>query len=91
MKNIIIGIAAFTVIVLLLGKVGYWETHYTTTGNIVAIENDTMFICDEKGELWGYDIVNNLTIGDEVELVMWNNTTDMNIYDDEIVEIKKLH
>lgn len=90
-KNIIISVIAFTAIVLLLSKAGYWETHYITTGNIIAIENNTMLICDKEGELWRYDIVNNLTIGDEVKLVMWNNTTDINIHDDEIVEIKKLH
>lgn len=90
MKNIIIGIISIIVIVLLIGKIGYAETHYSIFGEVISIDNNEMLICDEEGEVWMYDIVNNLTIGDKVKLVMWNNTTDLDIYDDEIKEIIKI-
>ena len=84
-KNIIITILAITIFILILGRVGYHETHYTIKGIVTEITNDVVVITDEKGEMWEIED-DSLKINDNVKIVFDTYGTYSNRYDD-IIEI----
>ena len=89
--NIIFPIAVIITFVLVLGRVGYWENHYTMTAEVVEINNESVYIKDENGELWeGLFDEHDFAVGDVVKVTMFNNHTDLNIYDDAIEKMEKI-
>lgn len=88
-KNIIITILALTVFILVLGRVGYHETHYTTKGIVTEITNGIVVITDEKGEMWEIEST-DLKINDNVKIVFDNYGTYSNRYDDIIEMVERI-
>ena len=89
MKKNILG---FIIIVLLLivapSVAGNIETHYTKEAVVINIKNnDEVVVMDEQNEIWSF-YGKSYLIGEKVKLVMFNNYTENNIYDDEIVNVK---
>lgn len=89
--NTILPILAIIAFVVVLGRVGYWENHYTTTATVVDIKNENILIEDETGNLWEclFD-ENDFVIGNTVKVTMFNGHTDLDIYDDEIEKMEKI-
>lgn len=89
MKNIktIIGLIICLVV---LGMVGYMETHHTQVGHIVSVNenNNNVLIEDNTNNLW---IVNTegFNIGDDVKIT-FNNQATTTKEDDEITSVKKI-
>ena len=88
-KNIIITILAIIVFVLILGRVGYHETHYTEKGIVTNVTNEAVIITDEKGEMWEIED-NNLKINDSVKIIFNNYGTYSNRYDDIIEMVERI-
>lgn len=71
--------------------VGYSETHYQKTVTVFSKNGNVITFEDFKGDLWDYetDSISDFEIGSEHYLLMHNNYTENNFYDDIIVKIKK--
>ena len=89
-KGIII-IIGFCAVFFLIGRIGWHETHVTKLGSIVAIEekeNGTIVTMkDSEGFLWEF-FGEGYNLHDIVSADFWNNGTDLNQYDDELVNVK---
>ena len=89
MKNLISKFIGVTIILILFIIVGTYETHYNRQGTITEKDNNVITIEDTTGNLWEYETnSSDFSIGKKVELKMYNNGTDTNIYDDKIEKIK---
>jgi hypothetical protein len=60
---------------------------YTREGYISDINNDIIEITDNTGNIWEYESSFPYTKDEKVKLLMNNNLTDDNIYDDIIIKI----
>lgn len=93
MKNILLTVASiiagviFFVIAPSLGD--YIDTHYTREDcTIVEITEDYAVAVDKYGDEWSWYIEEtNLEVGNLVDLKMYNNHTEYDIYDDEVVSV----
>lgn len=88
-KDVVLVVLALGIFFLVLGRVGYHETHYTMKGTVVKVEGAELTVDAEDGHRWrcyetGY------SINDEVELTMWNGGTDLEKLDDEVEDVKKI-
>ena len=84
----ILGILFLLGIIFLLGRVGWYETHYTKIATVIKVVNDEeVTIEDTDGYLWEFNKT-GFKSSDIVEVTFWNNSTDLNILDDEIENIK---
>ena len=89
MKNLISKFIGVIIILILFAIVGTYETHYNRQGTITEKKNNIITIEDTAGNLWEYETnLSDFSIGKKVELKMYNNGTDTNIYDDKIEKIK---
>ena len=89
MKNLISKFIGVIIILILFTIVGKYETHYNRQGTITEKKNNIITIEDTAGNLWEYETnSSDFSIGKKVELKMYNNGTDINIYDDKIEKIK---
>ena len=90
-------VVAWSVVVLIMlflvpGILGYMETHYIKTGQIVHIDNNNNIITveDADGEKWEYyadDISADYNLGDSVKMRMNTNYTDHSFYDDSVENV----
>lgn len=94
MKNFIKmlgGIILLAIVVILIGKVGYYETHRTEKVVVMEVTEDSYKVYDYNGHHW-YSIEKNknftLHRGEEVTVKIWNNGTDRVYIDDEIISVK---
>lgn len=85
--SIILGILLF---VIMPGIAGYVECHYTKENcTIVEITSDYAVAVDTYGDEWSWWIEEtDLEVGDLVDLKMYNNHTEYNIHDDEVVSVR---
>lgn len=85
---VIIGLCA---VVFLIGWMGWHETHYSKLGSIVTIEekeNETIVTMkDSEGFLWSFS-GEGFHLHDIVQADFWTNETDLNLYDDELENVK---
>lgn len=85
---IVIGLCA---VLFLIGRIGWHETHVTKLGSIVAIEkkeNETIVTMkDSEGFLWDF-YGDDFNLHDIVQADFWTNGTDLNLFDDELVNVK---
>lgn len=88
MKAKILTVLGIVVLVGMLVGVGTMETHYIRKGNITDITNNVITITDTVGHVWEYETTEEYHIGDDVKMVMDNNTTDTIITDDIIIKLK---
>lgn len=78
----------FLVCVLMLGIIGYTDTHDTRQGYVVSInDNDDVVIEDTTGNVWSIN-KSGYEIGQKVIMKMCNNGTIDNVTDDTITNIK---
>ena len=89
MKNIKTIIGLF-IGLLVLGMLGYMETHHTQNGQVISVNqsNNNTLIKDNMGELWSVN-TRDFNIGDNVKITFNNQATTIK-EDDEIVKIEKL-
>lgn len=90
MKNNIIKtigtIVGVTIVVLLMGIVGYWDLHYEMDCEVVKIVDDVITLEDSTGYLWEVEDT-TLELGETYTVVFFNNDTSIRT-DDEIEKIK---
>jgi hypothetical protein len=79
---------AFIALLILVGVGNYFDSHYTRTGEIIGVDGTDCIVEDTTGNVWEVDKA-GFSIGDKVKLKMYTNHTDLNIYDDIIVKVKK--
>lgn len=88
-KEVVIMVLAFGAFLLLFGRIGYHETHYTMTGVVKTVHGSEVTVETEDGHRWGF-YGTGYTINDNVELTMWNGGTDLEKNDDEVENVKKI-
>lgn len=88
MKNKILIALSIVAIVGIIVGVGSMETRYTRTGNVTDVSNNIVTITDTVGHVWEYETTEEYYIGDDVKMIMDNNTTDTIITDDKIIKLK---
>lgn len=76
--------------VVMLGKVGYSETHYGVEATIISASDSVIEAEDTDGNIWEFE-ADELEIGQKVVLVMadYNQTSD--VTDDEVEDVKALN
>lgn len=79
----IFAIILFLAFSAILGRAGYWDCHYFRYGMIIDIQEKTISVKDNRGNVWkchgtGFEK------GNIVKLLMFTNHTDSNIFDDKI-------
>lgn len=87
LNNIIECIMVVTLLIILPGIVGWYETHYEREGVVVAIEGTNVVICDATDNEWVFE-GEGFIEGDLVIMRMFDNGTHSNIYDDKIDNVK---
>lgn len=80
-KKLLVVLSIFAVLGLMWG----WESTYTRTATITNSESGIVTVKDLSGNLWQYE--GSATVGDTVELVMYDNHTST-IRDDIVKGIK---
>ena len=88
MLNNVKGIIVILVCFIMAGIAGWYDNHYDMNGEIVSKEKSIITILDTTGNLWKYETTEEYKIGDKVNVIFDNNTTD-NRKDDIITKIKK--
>ena len=89
MKNTIKGIILLVAIFIIMpGICGNVETYYNRKGTVVEVQNDVIVVCDERMNVWEFE-GDGFSVGETVIMKMFTNYTDNNIYDDEIVKVKR--
>ena len=73
--------------VIVLGIVGYSDTHYSTVAEVYSIEDNSILLVDGAGYVWEITDRPELHKGDMVKVKYFNNTTDYTREDDEIIKI----
>lgn len=86
--NKIYTIAICLLFVGLLVITGYSQTHYTKNARVRAVIADEVRLETEDGNLWVCH-ADGFHNGDYVKVTFYNNRTDLEIEDDEIVKIQK--
>lgn len=89
MKKFIVCLAFIGVIFLTMLSANYAETHYFKKAEVMTVVGNSVSIEDENGDRWLF-YGKGFKRGDKVRVIMYNNHTDLNIYDDEIVKVKKI-
>lgn len=69
-------------------SVGYAETHYSQKAEVTAVIGDLVRAKDENGNYWEF-YGKDFKRGDKIKLIMYNNHTELDIYDDEVANVKK--
>ena len=88
-KRTVKAIVVMMVMVVLMGCMGYIDTHYTRKDcEVVEVEQGLMTIVDTCGYEWTYYSDEEVhEVGTVVNLKMHTNNTTDNIEDDEILKI----
>lgn len=82
---------AITICLLFIGLLaitGYSQTHYTKNARVRAVIADEVRLETEDGNLW-VCYADGFHNGDHVKVTFYNNRTDLEIEDDEIVKIRR--
>lgn len=82
-KRIIVLAIVLTIAVL----INYTEHHYTREVTVVEVDCQEVTVEDNQGNLWTF-FGDGYTQGQAITVVMYDNTTDSRIIDDEIVRVK---
>ena len=69
--------------------VGYADTHYKQTAEVLSVEDNSLFLVDSVGNVWEIKD-NSLHKGQFVELYFHNNNTTYTQKDDIIIKVKRL-
>lgn len=88
MKKYITYFIAICVILFAVYSIGYAETHYSEKAEVTMVIGDLVRAKDTNGNCWEF-YGKDFKRGDKVRLIMYNNHTELNIYDDEVANVKK--
>lgn len=75
---------------LIIGRVGYWETHYNREGVVTEVTGEVVTVTDTTGNEWAME-GEPLSVGDKVTLRMHTQGTEHTINDDTIVSVRVKH
>lgn len=89
-KTNIKAIVVLIIMLLVIGRIGYYEMHYYREGTVVGVQGTVVTVKDRSGYLWDFE-GEGFNKEDSVKMLMCTMGTDSNIYDDEIEDVKKLH
>lgn len=67
--------------------INYTEHHYTREVTVVDVDCIEVTVEDRQGHRWSF-FGDGYTQGQEITVVMYDNTTDSRIVDDEIIRVK---
>ena len=79
-------IIGFTIFILIVGRISYWDLHYEMDCEVVEIVDNVITLEDSTGNLWEVEDI-NLEFGETYTVVFFNNDTSIRT-DDEIEKIK---
>lgn len=91
MKNIkttILGILTVCAIVIILGRVGWYETHYTVDATVIKTYRNTITVEDKDHNIWDF-YGTGFSVGNRVKLIINTSHTDLEKYDDEVEQAIK--
>ena len=88
MKRLIAGFG-FLLFFGIVGMLGTWEARYTKLATCIDYKNNIYTFTDNDGHTWEWDSeTKSFQIGNFYKLVMDDNHTPNNIYDDKIITPK---
>lgn len=95
MKSLVIKFCCVLVMIMMLFSMlslfGAIESTYTIKKcEVIDIDNDIVTVIDKKNNEWKFHIDedSDIVVGDNVDLIMYNNHTDYTITDDEVKRVK---
>lgn len=78
-----------TIIMLTLFYVSAWiETHYTREATVIEVNDNIVTVVDNTNNFWSFEGT-EFNVNDKVTMTMDSMNTDLNIYDDEIINVEK--
>jgi len=89
-KAVRTAIILIAVLLVLISFLGGRRGLYPRYGKIIGIEYDydCYIIEDLAGFIWVYEGIEDLSIGDDIAMLMWDRMSPDSIYDDVILEIR---
>jgi hypothetical protein len=90
-KELVLASSAILIVVVALLFCGWTEQHYTKEATVIEVNkyNDVVCFIDDRGFEWEAEAT-NVKEGQRVLLLMNNNQTDRDIFDDQVVGVKIL-
>ena len=85
-RNVVVVTVVVAVALLVVGRVGYWQTHYNRNGIVTSVEGEVVTVTDTTGNEWAV-AGEPLSVGDKVTLHMHTQGTDNVITDDTVVSV----
>ena len=89
MEKKIISFISLFIVILCFYFCSFVETHYTKEGNVIEINNNLIVIKDDYGYPWDFK-GNGFKVNERVKLTINTNHTDSNIFDDKVIDVKKI-
>ena len=87
-KTVIFAVVTIILFFIVLGRVGYYETHYNREGIIININSDSIItVKDNTNNVWEF-IGDGYIVGDRVQMLMSTEGTESIITDDKIINVK---
>lgn len=86
-RDTVIAVLALVLFFVLLGRVGYWESHYNRDGKVVEVNGEVITVEDNCGNLWDF-YGDGYKVNDEVRMLMDSHHTDNIITDDTIERVE---
>lgn len=80
-------VIGFCAVILLIGRIGWHETHVSRLGSIIEVNETVVTMKDSEGFLWEF-FGEGYNLHDIVQADFWTNGTDLNLSDDELVNVK---
>lgn len=78
-----------TVIMLTMFYASTWiETHYTREATVIEVNDNIVTVVDDTNNFWSFEGT-KFNVNDKVTMTMDSMNTDLNIYDDEIINVEK--
>lgn len=87
LAQLLLATLAVIAFLYVVGRVGWWECHYYREATVISVENELVTVKDGIGKKWRFT-GEGYKVGDEVRMLMDNNTTDSIISDDIIEEVE---
>jgi len=78
-----------TVIMLTMFYASTWiESHYTREATVIKVNDNIVTVVDDTNNFWSFEGT-EFNVNDKVTMTMDSMNTDLNIYDDEIINVEK--
>lgn len=78
-----------TVIMLTMFYASAWiEVYYTREATVIEVNDNIVTVVDDTNNFWSFEGT-EFNVNDKVKITMDSMNTDLNIYDDEIINVEK--